>query len=125
MALPLFLVIGVCAGILAGIFGVGGGLIIVPALVLVAGYSQITATGTSLVAIMMPIGIGGVYSFYRAGHINMTNVKAGLLISVGMFLGAYIGAQIAMTLPDYMLKRSFAVFLVVVAVRMWMMSLNR
>ena len=124
MALPMFLLIGLCAGVLAGIFGVGGGLIIVPALVFVAGYTQITATGTSLVALLMPIGIGGVYAFYRSGQIDMTNIKAGLLISLGMFLGAYLGAQIALSLPDYVLKRSFAIFLVAVATRLWLMTLK-
>ena len=123
MPLPLFLAIGVCAGVLAGVFGVGGGLIIVPALIFFAGYSQTAATGTSLVALLLPIGIAGVYAYYDAGKINSTNIKAGLLISLGMFLGSYFGAKIALSLPDYVLKRAFCVFLVVVAARMWVTTL--
>lgn len=125
MTLTLFLVIGVCAGILAGVFGVGGGLIIVPALVFIAGYSQIAATGTSLVALLLPVGIGGVIAFYRAGSIGPSHIKAGLLISVGMFLGSYVGAKVALSFPDVILKRAFCVFLVVVAVRMWMMTVQK
>jgi len=123
MPLHLFLIIGIFAGVLAGLFGVGGGLIIVPALIFFVGYSQATATGTSLVALLMPIGMAGVYAFYAAGKINMTNIKAGLLISLGMFLGNYFGAKIALSMPEYILKRTFCVFLVVVAVRMWMMTM--
>jgi uncharacterized membrane protein YfcA len=123
--LPLFFVIGGCAGILAGLFGVGGGLIIVPALTLIVGYSQVTATGTSLVALLMPIGLAGAYAFYQAGQINVTNIKAGLLISIGMFFGSYFGAKIALSFPDYMLKRSFCVFLLVVAARMWMSTVSK
>jgi len=119
MSLSLFVVIGVCAGILAGLFGVGGGTIVVPALILLAGYSQVTATGTSLVALLMPIGLASVWAFYEAGKIDMTNIKGGLLISLGMFLGSYFGAKIALNLPDYILKRAFCVFLVLIAIRMW------
>jgi uncharacterized membrane protein YfcA len=123
MSLPVFLIIGLCAGILAGLFGVGGGLIIVPALTLIAGYSQKTATGTSLVALLLPIGLAGVYAFYQQGAINWTNIKAGLLISVGMFLGSWFGAKIALSLPDYVLKRAFCIFLLAVAARMWMQTM--
>jgi uncharacterized membrane protein YfcA len=125
MSPSLFLAIGVCAGILAGVFGVGGGLIIVPALTIIVGYSQITASGTSLVALLLPIGLAGVYAFYQAGQINMSNIKAGLLISVGMFLGSYIGAKVALSLPDYVLKRAFCIFLLCVAARMWFMTVPK
>lgn len=122
MSLPLFLVIGVCAGVLAGVFGVGGGLIIVPALTMLAGYTQVTATGTSLVALLLPIGLAGVYAFYQSGAINMTHIKVGLLISAGMFVGSFFGARIALSLPDYILKRAFSIFLLIVAARMWWMT---
>ena len=125
MSLTYFAVIGVAAGILAGLFGVGGGLIIVPALVFLFGFSQVTATGTSLVALLAPVGLGGVYAFYMAGKINSENIKQGLLISVGMFLGSFIGAKIALSFPDYILKRAFSLFLVIVAVRMWMMTMTK
>jgi uncharacterized membrane protein YfcA len=124
MPLSLFLVIGVCAGILAGLFGVGGGLIIVPALVLIGGYTQMAASGTSLVALLLPIGLAGVYAYYTAGKISPENIKAGLLISVGMFAGSYFGAKIALMLPDYIVKRAFCIFLLIVAARMWMTTMK-
>jgi len=125
MGFAIFLVIGVAAGILAGLFGVGGGLIIVPALVFILGFSQIVATGTSLVALLAPVGLGGAYAFYQAGKISGENFKAGLLISVGMFLGSYVGAKIALNFPDYLLRRAFCVFLVVVTARLWMTTVGR
>lgn len=125
MNLGAFVAIGIIAGILAGLFGVGGGMIIVPALIFFLGFSQIAASGTSLVALLLPVGLGGAYAFYAAGKIDGTNIKQGLLISVGMFLGSFIGAKIALSFPDYILKRAFSVFLVVIAVRLWMMTLSK
>jgi uncharacterized membrane protein YfcA len=121
----MFLVIGVFAGILAGLFGIGGGLIIVPVLVLIVGYSQTTAMGTSLVALLLPVGLGGAYAFYAAGKIDSGNIKAGLLISVGMFLGSFLGAKIALSFPDYIMKRAFCIFIVAVSVRMWMATVQK
>jgi uncharacterized protein len=120
MPLALFLGIGVGAGVLAGLFGVGGGLVIVPALTLFAGYSQKTAAGTSLVALLLPVGLAGAYAFYQQGAIGWPQIKAGLFISVGMFFGSYLGARVALLFPDYVLKRAFALFLVGVAVRLWL-----
>lgn len=119
MQLPLFLVIGLCAGVLAGLFGIGGGLVVVPALVFICGFSQVAATGTSLVALLAPVGIGGVYAFYTAGVINSSEIKFGLLISLGMLCGSYFGSRIALALPEVVLKRSFSVFLVLVAAKLW------
>ena len=124
MSLPLFIVIGLAAGVLAGLFGVGGGLIIVPALVFVLRFSQVEATGTSLVALLAPVGLGGVYAYYAAGKISGTNIKQGLLISLGMFLGSFLGAKLALSFPDHLLKRGFAVFLVIVAIRMWVLTVK-
>lgn len=125
MNLGAFVAIGIVAGILAGLFGVGGGMIIVPALIFLLGFTQIAASGTSLVALLLPVGLGGAYTFYAAGKIDGTNIKQGLLISIGMFVGSFIGAKIALSFPDYILKRAFSVFLVVVAVRLWMMTLSK
>jgi uncharacterized membrane protein YfcA len=119
VALPYFILIGICAGVLAGLFGVGGGLIVIPALVFIVGFSQTAATGTSLVALLAPVGIGGVYAFYHAGKIDSSHIKAGLLISVGMLLGSYFGSRLALTMSDFLLKRCFSVFLLVVAVKLW------
>lgn len=119
MPIGIYIFIGVGAGILAGLFGVGGGVIVVPTLVLLLKYPQIAATGTSLIALLAPVGLGGVIAFYQAGKIGPEHIKAGLLISAGMFLGSFFGAKIALGLSDQTLKRAFCVFLVLVAVRLW------
>ncbi|MCM2322613.1 MAG: TSUP family transporter [Oligoflexia bacterium] len=110
---------GLAAGILAGMFGIGGGIIVIPILVLVLGYSQHTASAMSLVALLLPVGILGALQYYRAGKITGEQVRLGLLISVGLFIGAYFGSRIAIALPAESLRKGFAVFLAIVAVRMW------
>ena len=100
-------------------FGVGGGIILVPILVLVLGYSQVTATGTSLVALLLPVGLLGVLNYYNAGKIDMNNIKVGLLIAAGMFVGTYAGSLIALPLSDSLLRKLFAVLLFGLAIRLW------
>jgi uncharacterized membrane protein YfcA len=112
----VFIAIGFAAGILAGLFGVGGGLIIVPALVLLAHFTPITAIGTSLAALLLPVGALGVWEYYRRGHLN---IPAALFIAIGIFFGALLGAKLAHQMSPLQLKRAFAVFLVVVAGRIW------
>jgi uncharacterized membrane protein YfcA len=122
--LSIFLVIGVCAGTLAGLFGVGGGLIVVPALVLGIGLSRDAAAGTSLVALLAPVGLGGVYAYYRMGKIGPEHIKMGLLISLGMFVGSYLGARLATGFSDSVLKRMFSLFLIIVAVKFWWSTIS-
>ena len=125
MPLAYFIATGLFAGTLAGIFGVGGGLIIVPILIFILNFNTSAATATSLVALLAPVGIGGVYAYYQAGRIDMTHIKAGLLISVGMFVGSYLGARFALSYSDLILKRAFAVFLMLVAARFWMSTVGK
>lgn len=124
MSLPQFIAIGLAAGVLAGLFGVGGGLIIVPSLVFLMRFSQVEASATSLVALLAPVGLGGVYAYYAAGKIDGGNIKNGLLISLGMFVGTFVGAKLALNFPDHIMKRAFAVFLVVVAARLWFQTVK-
>ena len=112
----IFLLIGLAAGVLAGLFGIGGGILIVPALLFFARMPMLTATGTSLGALLLPVGALGAITYYRAGNLN---VRASLLIAAGLFLGAYFGSRIAQLLEPVMLKRLFALFLVLVAVQVW------
>ena len=112
----LFLLIGLGAGLLSGLFGIGGGVVIVPALVFLAAMAQKTATGTSLGALLLPVGALGAWQYYKAGALEP---RAALLIAPGLLVGALIGAKIALQLPSRDLQRAFAVFLVVVAGRMW------
>jgi uncharacterized membrane protein YfcA len=109
--------IGLVAGVLSGIFGIGGGIIIVPLLVFAAKFSQKMATGTSIAVFVLPVAILGAYAHYRAGNVN---VKASLLIAAGLFVGSLLGAQISLGMSDSLLKRAFAVLLVAVAARLWM-----
>ena len=111
-----FLAIGLGAGVLSGLFGIGGGIVIVPALLFFAKVSPSTATGTSLGALLLPVGALGAWEYWRNGHLN---VRASLLIALGLFFGAWFGARLNQTLTPMQAKRTFAVFLVVVAVRMW------
>lgn len=112
----LFLGIGLGAGVLSGIFGIGGGVVIVPALLLLARMEPATATGTSLAALLLPVGALGAWEFYRRGHLNL---PAALWIALGLFIGVYAGARLAQQISAEHLRRAFAVFLVLVAARVW------
>jgi len=115
--LPLvFIGIGVFAGVLSGVFGIGGGVVIVPALIVIAGFTPIVATGTSLGALLLPVGALGAWEYYRRGDLRL---GASLWIALGLFFGAWVGAKLAHHLTPVQLRRAFAVFLVLVAGRMW------
>jgi len=113
----IFALIGLAAGVLAGIFGIGGGILIVPALVFFGEMPIITAVGTSLGALLLPVGFLGAWQYYRLGNLD---VRAAALVALGLFLGTPLGARVAMALSPSVLQRGFALFLVVVAVRMWL-----
>lgn len=113
----IYLVIGLAAGLLSGLFGLGGGIIIVPALVLLARMPQASATGTSLGALLIPLGTFiGVASYYRNGNVD---IRASGFIALGLAAGAFLGARLHFALAGVWVQRAFAVFLVAVAIRMW------
>jgi uncharacterized protein len=112
----IFLAIGLAAGLLSGLFGIGGGILIVPALLIVGRMSPLTATGTSLGALLLPVGALGAWQYYKNGHVD---VRASLLIALGLLVGAYFGARFAQGLDPATAKRAFAVFLAVASVRIW------
>lgn len=116
MTVVLFLVIGLAAGVLSGLFGIGGGLLIVPALIFAARMEVIRATGTSLGALLLPVGLLGAMEYHKRGNID---VRASLLIALGLLIGAWFGARWAQTIHPLHLKRAFALLLAVTAVRMW------
>ena len=116
-AMPLlYLAIGLAAGLLSGLFGIGGGIIIVPALLVVGRMQPAVATGTSLGSLLLPVGALGAWQYYKNGHLD---VRASLLIALGIFIGAYLGAVAMQQLNPVMAKRVFALFLVIVSVRIW------
>ncbi|MDQ6757197.1 MAG: sulfite exporter TauE/SafE family protein [Bacteroidota bacterium] len=108
----ILLLVGVAAGMLSGLVGIGGGIIIVPALVFFLGFSQKMAQGTSLGILLLPIGILAVMQFYKAGYIDMKSVW---LVSLGFLAGGYFGSKFALSLPQDTLKKIFAVVLLLVA----------
>jgi uncharacterized membrane protein YfcA len=115
-----FVTLGLFTGVVAGIFGVGGGVVLVPLLVFLLGFSQLQANATSLVALLLPVGMLGVLEYYRSGRLQSGDIRYGLWVGLGIFLGAWVGAKIAMRLPDFYLKRGFSLLLIFVAYRLWM-----
>jgi uncharacterized protein len=105
--------IGLAAGILSGLFGIGGGIVIVPLLILV-GFSVSQAAATSLAALLLPVGALGAWQYWQAGLIDL---RAALLLALGLLLGAYLGARIGIALPPATVQRAFGALLVLVGVR--------
>lgn len=108
-----FLLVGTFTGAVSGMFGIGGGVFVIPAMVYLFGFSQKTATGTSLGMLLPPIGILAFLEFYKAGYVN---VAAALLLIVGFVAGSYLSASYTVSLPDLLLKRAFGGLLVVMGV---------
>jgi uncharacterized membrane protein YfcA len=106
------IVVGLLAGILSGLVGLGGGVIIVPALVFLLGFSQHQATGTSLGILLLPAGIFAVMNYYKKGFID---IKVVLLIFVGFLLGGWVGSKISLSINETTLKKIFAIALLLIA----------
>ena len=111
----ILLLTGIAAGMLGGMVGVGGGIIIVPALVYFMGMSQFSAQGTSLALIMFPVGILGVIQYYKEGHVNFHMV---FILAIGFVLGSFLGSKISLSLPQEAVKKSFAILMILIAVKM-------
>lgn len=111
----ILLLIGACAGILSGFVGVGGGMIIVPALVFFLGYSQHMAQGTSLALMLPPIGILAVYNYHKTGN---TNIKAALIIAAAFVIGAYLGSRFSLALDERIVKKIFGVVMILAAIKL-------
>lgn len=104
----LLILIGLSAGILSGLVGVGGGIIVVPALVFFLGFSQQQAQGTSLGLLLLPVGILAVLNYYNKGHIDMRVVG---IMAAAFIVGGWLGSKWALALPEITVKRIFAVIL--------------
>lgn len=115
----LMLAVGALTGVFSGIFGVGGGVILVPILILVFKYGPQTASGMSLVALLLPVGLLGVLEYFKAGRISGADIRIGLIIAIGLFFGTFLGAKVSASLPSAVLQKVFAVFLVLIAARLW------
>ena len=111
----ILVIIGVAAGILGGLVGVGGGIIIVPSLVYFLSFSQKSAQGTSLGLLLLPVGIFGVMQYYKQGHVDL---KVVLIIAIGFLAGSYFGSKIALSLPQETVRKIFAIMLLLIAFKM-------
>lgn len=117
MAYLIYTIVGITAGILSGLFGIGGGILIIPALVFFGGFPQLKAQGTSLVAMLPPVGILAFMEYYHKGNVDLV---AGLIICAAMLIGAKFGAQWANQLPMAVMKKAFGVFIVLVGIKMFL-----
>jgi hypothetical protein len=115
MNILLLLLFGLVAGILSGLLGIGGGIFIIPALVLLLGFSQHTAQGTTLAMMVPPIGLLAAWAYYKSGYVDL---KVAGLMCIGFFIGGFFGAKFATALPEAMLSRIFGVAMLIVSIKM-------
>jgi uncharacterized membrane protein YfcA len=115
----LFVLVGLVCGALAGLIGIAGGLFLVPALIIIFGYSQKLAQGTTLAVLLPPIGIGAAYLYYRNGNVN---VRAAIFIALGFLIGGFFGAGESMHLSNTLLTRIFGIFTLMVSIKMLFFS---
>jgi len=111
----LYLLLGLIAGILSGLIGIGGGIIIVPALVFLFGFSQHQAQGTTLALLVPPIGILAAWTYYRQGDVDL---KIAAIVALGFFFGGLLGARLATGLSNVVLEKIFGVSLLLIALKM-------
>jgi hypothetical protein len=110
------LLLGLGVGVLVGLLGIGGGVVLVPAMVLLLGMDQHLAQGTSLFILLPPIGLGALREYWKQGQVDL---RAGVLCAVGILVGAFGGSLIALPLPSRNLKGLFGCFLMVSAILLW------
>jgi uncharacterized membrane protein YfcA len=111
----LYLLLGLIAGVLSGLLGIGGGIFIIPALIFLLGFSQQTAQGTTLAMMVPPIGLLAAWAYYKAGFVDL---KIAGLMCIGFFVGGFFGAKFATAIPEATLSRIFGVAMLIVSVKM-------
>jgi hypothetical protein len=114
--LIILILVGVFTGLMAGMLGIGGAIIMIPALVFFLGFSQQMAQGTSLAIMLPPIGILAAYNYWKAGYVN---IRFALIIAVAFVIGSYFGSKLALQIPQGLLKKIFGILLIIVAVRIF------
>lgn len=115
MSALLYVLLGLLAGACSGFLGIGGGTIIIPFLVFVAGFSQHQAQGTTLALMVPPIGLLAALRYYYDGNVN---IKAAIFICIGFFIGGMIGANFASPVPDFTLKKIFGLYIILIGLKM-------
>ena len=111
----LYILLGLLAGSLSGLIGIGGGVIVVPSLIFLFGFSQQEAQGTTLGLLVPPIGILAALTYYQQGYVNL---KVAALICVGFFVGGLLGAKLAVSLSTEVLKKIFGLVLLFIGAKM-------
>lgn len=119
-----FLAIGLATGVLSGIFGVGGGIVLVPILIMGFGFAPLQASGISLMAMLAPVGIFGVIHYYKSGAIQAEHFKYGAFIAIGILCGTFFGAKIATSLNSILLQRLFSLLMVGAAIKLWLSTMK-
>jgi len=120
MSITVFIIlvlIGLVAGTLSGLIGIGGAIIIIPSLILFLGMNQYDAQGTSLATMLLPIGLLAALNYYKEGALN---IKYAAIIAVAFFLGGWLGSKIALDIPQTVLRKVFAITLFIIAVKMFL-----
>ena len=115
-SLLILILIGLAAGVLGGMYGLGGGIIIIPALIYLLGMPQHSAQGTSVAIMLPPIGIMAAYNYWKAGEINITYA---LIIAGAFVIGGYFGSKFALLISDALSRKIFAVVLLLFAFKMF------
>ena len=116
MIIIFYILLGILAGGLSGLIGIGGGIIIVPALVFLFGMSQQSAQGTTLALLVPPIGILAAMQYYKQGHVD---IRVAIFIIIGFLLGSFLGSKLALFIPTNILTKVFAVTLFLIAIKMF------
>jgi len=111
----LFIIIGCIAGILSGLFGIGGGIIIVPALIYLCGFTQLKAQGTSLAILLPPVGILAFMDYYKNGHVD---VQAGILICIFLVIGSVLGAKMSHIIPVDTMRKLFGILIMLISIKL-------
>lgn len=114
MVVVLYLLLGFAGGALSGLFGIGGGILLVPALVLFFKFSQQQAQGITLAMLIPPIGIFAVWEYYKKGFVD---IRVALLLAVGFIIGSFLSAKFAISLPSSLLQKAFGVLLLIVSIK--------
>lgn len=112
----LLIIIGLSAGFLSGLLGIGGGIIIVPALVLLLGMTQHEAQGTSLAVLVFPAGILALMNYYKNGYVDL---KVSIILILTFIIGGYFGSLVSMEIQEKVLRKIFSIFFILVAIRMF------
>lgn len=110
-----YILLGLAAGVLSGLVGIGGGILIIPALVYLFGFTQQQAQGTTLALMVPPIGILAAWAYYQQGQVDL---KVAGLICAGFVVGGWLGAKLAVSIPNHLLQKIFGAFLLLVSLKM-------